>query len=362
MIQRLLSLFWVFGLLLASCGKKQESTSATTQTITESVYASGYVKSRNQYQVFSKTSGTLQKIWVKKGDAVRVGQLLFSVSGDVSRLNADNARLAANFSDLSANQDKLRELELSIEVSKKKMDQDALNLQRQKKLWQDEIGTRFELEQRELAYANSKAAYESARLRYQELKKQLQFSAEQSRNSWSISQSLLKDIEIRSEVDGRIYSIQKEKGELVSPQAPLALLGDASAYTLLLQVDENDIIHVKPGQQVFITLDSYKGQVFEARVDAINPLMNERSRTFEVEATFVKQPETLYPNLTFEANIVLQIKEKALTIPRSYLVDEEFVWVGKSEKRKVKTGLKDYQKVEILEGLSSSDKIFMPQE
>lgn len=62
--------------------------------------------------------------------------------------------------------------------------------------------------------------------------------------------------------------------------------------------------------------------------------MNERSRSFEVEASFTQQPDVLYPNLTVEANIVLQSKENVLTIPRKYLVDEEYVWISATEKGK----------------------------
>ena len=351
-----LSLFFLF-----SCGSKTQFIQPITETISESVYASGFVKSAGQYQVFAKANGILEKSWVAKGDLVKKGQILFSISNDVSALTRDNAQLAASNADIRANRDKLQELSLSIDVSKKKMENDRLVLERQRRLWKDQIGTRFELEQRELAYTNSTSAYQSAQLRYNELKKQLNFTSAQSKKSLSISTSMLSDYTVRSEVNGRVYSILKEKGEAVSPQMPLALIGDASAFTLIMQVDENDIVHILPGQKIAVTMDSYKGKLFEAEVDKINPLMNERSRSFEVEAHFTKSPEVLYPNLTLEANIILHRKENALTIPRSYLLDNDSVWVSKKEKRKVVVGLKDYQKVEILQGLSSKDKIYLPQ-
>ena len=114
------------------------------------------------------------------------------------------------------------------------------------------------------------------------------------------------------------------------------------------------------GQQVFITLDSYKGQVFEATISKIAPIMNERSKSFTVEADFTNPPPTLYPNLTAEANIVIQTKEKALTIPRAYLVDDNHVLKENDKRQEVKIGLKDYKKVEILSGLSAGDVIVKP--
>ncbi len=348
-------------IMFVSCGQKQEYTQPVIEKITESVYASGYLKSNDQYQVFAKANGLLQKVWVKKGEEVKKGQLLFTLSNEVSKLNAANAQLAATNADYHGNLDKLRELDLAIEVSKKKMENDLLVLERQQKLWAEQIGTKFELEQRELSYANSKSTYESAKLRYNELKKQLSYSSEQSKKNLSISQSMLDDYNVRSEVNGKVYSIVKEQGEMISPQTPLAILGNAQSFTIMLQVDENDIVKVIPGRKVFITMDSYKGQVFEAVVDKVNPLMNERSRTFEVEATFTKAPELLYPNLTLEANIVMQSKDNALTIPRKYLIDDEYVMMSEKKKKLVKVGLKDYQKVEIIEGLTKEDKIMLPR-
>lgn len=347
--------------MLASCGQKQEYTQPVIEKITESVYASGYLKSNEQYQVFAKVNGLLQKIWVKKGDVVKKGQLIFTLSNEVSKLNVANAQLNAVNADYYANLDKLRELDLAIEVSMKKLGNDQLLLERQRTLWAEQIGTKFELEQRELSYANSKATYESAKLRYNELKKQLRFSSKQSKHNLSISRSMLDDYNVRSEVNGMVYSIEKEQGEMVSPQAPLAILGSAQHFTIILQVDENDIVNVAPGKKVFITMDSYKGQVFEAVVDHVNPLMNERSRTFEVEATFVKVPEIVYPNLTLEANIIMQSKDNAMTIPRKYLVDDTYVMMSESKRKLVKVGLKDYQKVEILQGLNKDDKIMLPR-
>ena len=109
-------------------------------------------------------------------------------------------------------------------------------------------------------------------------------------------------------------------------------------------------------------MDSYKGEVFEAIIDKIFPLMNEKSRSFTAEAHFIKQPPNLYPNLSSEANIIIETKEKAITIPRNYLVENSFIITGKNERKKVITGLMDYEKVEIVKGLSVTDEIIKPKQ
>ena len=89
--------------------------------------------------------------------------------------------------------------------------------------------------------------------------------------------------------------------------------------------------------------------------------MDERSRTFKIEAHFTNPPQKLYPNLTAEANIIIQIKKNAITIPKAYLIQGKYVLVNKDEKREVKTGLSDYQKVEISSGLTAGETIYKPQ-
>lgn len=346
--------------MLFACGKQPEKTQPTTENITESVYASGIIKSKNQYQVFATVGGIIQKVLVREGDVVKKGDPLLVIQNEASRLNAENAKLAADFADRNISGDRLSELKGLIETARTKMLNDSLLLQRQRGLWAQQIGSKVELEQRELAYANSANTYQSAVLRYRDLQKQLDFAAAQSKKLLSISQSLAQDYTVRSLTDGRVYSLLKEPGEMVGLQSPVAIIGDAEAFVAVLQVDENDIARVKPGQRVLLLLDSYKGQVFEAKVSKIDPIMNERTRTFSMEADFVQRPPTLYPNLTTEANIIIQSKEKVVTIPRAYLLNDSLVILTDKSQRKVAVGLKDYQKVEILGGLSANETILKP--
>jgi multidrug efflux pump subunit AcrA (membrane-fusion protein) len=347
-------------LLLAACTSKQETTQPTEEGITESVYASGVVKSINQYQVFSTVTGLLSEILVAEGDTILQGTTLFRIKSTTAKLNVENAQLAAENASLNTNIDKLNELKINIDLAKSKVKNDSLLFERQKNLWQQNIGSKVAFEQAELSYKNAVTAYESALLRYNDLKKQVDFTAKQTSKNLQISNTLLNDYAIKSEAGGKVFSILKEKGELITPQNPIAVIGDAQEFILELQIDEYDIAKIKTGQKIIVTLDSYKGQVFEATVNTITPIMNERTRSFTIEAIFIKRPKVLYPNLTVEANIIIQSKEKTITIPRSYLVKDSFVLLSNEEKRAVKIGLKDYNKVEILEGLTTADNILKP--
>ena len=101
--------------------------------------------------------------------------------------------------------------------------------------------------------------------------------------------------------------------------------------------------------------------MLEAVIDKIYPIMDERSRTFKIEAHFVNPPKKLYPNLTAEANIIIQTKENLITIPNMYLLPGDSVFIAKDQKRKVKIGLNDYQNVEIIQGLKVGETIYQPE-
>ena len=346
--------------LLFSCKKKPEEIRPVVQDITESVYASGIIKSKNQYQVFATVNGLVQQIFVTEGDTVKKGDAIIKVLNETSQLNTENARLSAQYAEPGANTEKLNELNLIIEVARSKMMNDSLLLHRQRNLWNEGIGSRNELEQRELALKNSISAYRSSILRLSDLEKQLNFSSNQSKKNLQISTTIARDYTIKSEVNGRVYSLLKEKGEMVNTQSPVAIIGDANNFVIELQVDEYDIAKIRIGQKIVLNMDSYKGEIFEAVVEKVNPIMNERTRAFTIDAAFTKRPELLYPNLSAEANIIIQTKAKALTIPRSYLIDDGFVLMPNNEKKAVVTGLKDYQLVEIIKGLSAADLILKP--
>jgi len=343
-----------------SCKSKVETIKPTFESITESIYASGIIKSKNQYQAFATVNGIVKEIYVTEGDTVQKGTPILSIANDAQKLSKENAELAANFSSFNNNQDKLNESKMLVELAENKLKNDSALYFRQKNLWQQQIGTKVEFEQRELAYLNSRAALFSAKVRFKDLKRQLDFNSSQSKNNLQITSKLESDYILKSEIDGIVYNITKSKGEIVGAQTSVAIIGDAKNFILEMQVDEYDILKISKNMAVMVTLDSYRGKVFEARVSKINPIMNERSKTFLVEALFTKAPEVLFPNINFEANIVLNTKNKSILIPRSYLIGDSLVIKKNGDTIKVKTGLKDYQKIEILSGITREMELKKP--
>jgi HlyD family secretion protein len=346
---------------LFSCGKPENETiNPEVRSITESVYASGIVKAVDQYEAFTLATGPIQEIFVKEGDTVEIGTPILAVFSEREKLSRESAELARSFADLQANQSRIRDLELSIELAKSKMKNDSLLYVRQQNLWNKGIGSAVELEQRQLAYQSSKSSYDSYLLRYRELKREVEFNSKSASKTLDISKVLESEYVLKSKIKGKVYAILKEKGEMVTAQIPLAILGSTDKFLMELQVDEYDISKVLPGQRVMVSMDSYNGEVFEAKVTQVYPIMDSKSKSFTVEAEFLKNPPRLYPNLTLEANIITDIKEKTLVIPRNYLINDERVITENGDTLLVKVGIKDYQFAEILEGLDEKTTLIKP--
>ena len=351
-------------LIFISCKDKFDETKPIIGDVTESVYASGIIKSENQYTVFSIVSGILNKIDVVAGQTIANDQLLFELENDKAELNTENARLAYQLSQNNSRyiQDKISEMEYKVQLSRDKLLVDKSLYDRNNRIKEDHIISEVDFEKVELAYKSSQLNLKTSQKQLSQLKSQLNFDQNKNNILLQIGQKTQNDYQIKSAFSGQLFDVLVKEGTLISPQIPLAIIGQKNAFLLEFEVDENDMARVQLNQFVLVTLDSYKNQVFDAKVDKIYPIMNEQSRTFKIEAHFINPPQKLYPNLSAEANIIIQTKKNAITIPKNYLLKGDSILISKKEKRKVKIGLSDYQKVEILEGLKADEIIYKPKE
>jgi len=347
--------------LLGSCGNKQVVITPVIQDITESVYASGVIKSKNQYEVFATVNGLISEVFVDEGSPVDIGSPILLITNDAQEVIAENALLLADYNSLNSNRGKLVEVKILVNLTRNQMRNDSSLLERKQRLWTQNIGTKVSLEQQALLYENSKYTYEAAMEKSKELSKQLKYLSRQANNNLSITNTITTDYLVRSKIKGKVYQMNLAKGEMVTPQKQIAILGHGKKYLLEMEVDEYDIVAIKLGMSVLVVLNSYKDSVFTALVTKINPIMNVQSKTFTIEAAFTAPPSVLFPNISFEANVVIRTKKKAMLIPRNYLLNDSTVMDKTGKQLLVKTGLMDYQKVEILSGITMDSELILPE-
>ena len=272
-------------LFIISCKKKQESTHPLVGDITESVYASGIIKSQHQYQVYSTVSGTINAILVEEGNYVKKGSPLLSITNISSKLLTENAKLAAAYNSESTITYKLDQLKKNIDLSRSKMQNDSLLWQRQKNLYANQVGSLNQLELRELQYKSSLTAFETALLNYNDVKKQLVLTTKQSKNILEINKNQQNDFTIKSETDGLVYMILIEKGEMVNPQMPIAVITIIDSQKLL---SPKRMLDLRPGvvHCVFDSPISTKGKTMndlDALKEEVKQAMLKRLKAFNSE-------------------------------------------------------------------------------
>jgi multidrug efflux pump subunit AcrA (membrane-fusion protein) len=355
--------FWMGSLMLflGACNHGEETVRPQLTDITESVYASVTVQPKDQYQAFPAVAGILVQNLVSEGDIVKSGQPIAQIDNSNPELSSKNARLSLDLAqqNLYGEQSILKELEAQIQSARLKMRNDSINYERQKALRANNIGSESDFDARKLAFETSKENLGLLQARLRQTRNQLKVQLEQARNNYEASLNTKRDFTVTSQMDGRVYELTMEAGELVSQQQPIALIGNKDTFILELLVDEVDIARIQLHQTVIVRLDAYKTETFKAQVSKIYPSMDVRSQSFKIEAVFRQRPPKLYPGLTGEANIIIQTKENVLTIPQDYRLEDNKVRT-KAGEQTVQTGLENFERIEILEGLDTSTVLLKP--
>ncbi|WP_420386745.1 efflux RND transporter periplasmic adaptor subunit [Roseivirga sp.] len=352
-----------FLLALSACSSDEVPIKPKVMTITESVYASVIIEPESAYKVHSAVSGIVDQVFVEEGDSVKKGDVLLKILNSNPELNLENARLQLKMAQESyeGGSNVLNELKDEIEIASLKLENDSINFIKQKNLWSQNIGTRNTYEAKELAFKTSRSNLAILQNRYKRTIEDLETQLRVAKNNYQAALNTNEEHLIESLIDGKVYSLLKEPGEIINSQEPLAMIGKSNEFVIQLSVDEVDIAKVDLEQLVIVALDAYPSQTFQARVSKIYPQKNQATQTFQVEAIFSPSPERLFSGLSGEANIVISSKLQALVIPRDYLSSDGQVRTENGF-MKVRTGLMDLENVEILSGIDTTTYLYLPKQ
>ncbi|WP_299124330.1 HlyD family efflux transporter periplasmic adaptor subunit [uncultured Winogradskyella sp.] len=346
-------------LFLFACSNKQEKTLPKERALTESVYASATVQPDSLYQVYAIVSGLIDTNLIEEGDLVSKDQHLFQIINNTPKLNTQNAQFALNLAqeNYRGSATILNSIESEIEAAKLKLKNDSINYFRQKNLWNQNIGSKAQYDNKKLNYELASNQLKVLQNKLNRTKNELQTALKQAQNKYQSAAITTKDFTVNSKINGKVYALYKEPGEIVNSMEPLASIGSAKRFIIELLVDEVDIVRITLNQEVLINLDAYNDIIFKGKISKIYPKKDERNQTFVVEANFNEQPKVLYPGLSGEANIIIAKKEKVLTIPKAYLNDNNEVETDDGFVA-VKTGLQNMDYIEILSGISKDTFIY----
>lgn len=349
-------------LFLTACEEKFEETKPSFVKMTESVYASVTILPVDLYQVYSVVPGILEKVDIKEGDQVKIGQTIAKISSSNQKIQIEKAALNVNYAreNYEGKATALKSITDEINLLKDQIQLDSTNFFRQKSLWKKGIGSKNQLETKQLKYESNQSKLKILFKKYDQTKFELENYFKNTQNDLKRVKSNLQDFYIKSKVDGTVYTLLKNEGELISQQQPLAQIGKSNSFVIEMMIDEVDVAKIELDQKALISLDAYEGQVFEAKVNKIYPLKDNRTQTFKVEAAFEQAPPKLFAGLSGEANIVLSEKENVLTIPVNYVLENGNVNTKDGE-ISIKTGMKNMEWIEVVAGIDTATVLLKPE-
>src|SRR5436853_2086329 len=136
---------------------KVSSEKASKRTIIETVTASGKIYPEVEVKISPDISGEIIELNVAEGDSVRRGQVLAKIYADIYSLQRDEAASRVNQSSATVENSRA-----ALDALKASMEQAEQNYNRNKKLFDDKVISKSELELYETSLKSAKANYTAA--------------------------------------------------------------------------------------------------------------------------------------------------------------------------------------------------------
>ncbi|WP_372944627.1 efflux RND transporter periplasmic adaptor subunit [Muriicola sp.] len=280
----------------------------------------GDVATKQNVLIYPEMAGTLESVYVSEGDRVVKGQLLGRI---------DDGGMASQLEQLKA-QAALAET----------------TYERQKRLWEQHIGS-------EIQYLQAKTSYEAAKNSVEQVERQLSKSA------------------LRAPFSGIIDDVIKDQGTVVAPGpgSEVFRIVNLSHMYITVNVPETYVGSIQKGTLAKVYFPVL-GDSVQTRVRQAGNYINPNNRSFNVEIPVPNEKGNIKPNLTARVMINDYTNPQALLIPQSVISEnaegEQYVFIaedptdelkGTARKRVVTTGKTQGRFVEILGGLQAGELI-----
>jgi len=321
-------------------------TGLVESTITNS--RAGTVKARQRAHLSSEVGGRVISVPHDTGDRVQKGDLLLRLNdaAEVSNLEMAQRELMAS---------KANRTRSCLEASRAKREH-----ARFQDLSHKELVSTDELDKVHSMSQTSAAACQAA-----------DANVERARTRIKEAQAQLQKMVLYAPFSGILADVKVEVGEWTTPAPPgvpipaVLDLIDPTSIFIRAPMDEVDSSKIHPDQLARITLDPYPKQSFMGRVVRVSPYVDnieEQNRTvaIEVELDDHDFATTLLPGTSADVEIILSQKERVLRIPRTAVLEGDKVWIVEQAhitERMIQMGLKNWDYVEIQEGLSEGEAV-----
>lgn len=178
------------------------------------------------------------------------------------------------------------------------------------------------------------------------------------------TKKLIEETFIRSPIAGVAALKNMEVGEIVKNDSIIATIMDISKVFVSLNISETEAKLLKEGQHVTFTADAFGDEQFKGTIARITPVLDPKTRTFEIKAIVVNRDTKLLPGMFVRAKIIVEKNVNAILIPSEALISRngtegEVLLVKKNIalRQKITLGRELNGKIEVREGLSVGETI-----
>ncbi|MBB6610238.1 efflux RND transporter periplasmic adaptor subunit [Pontibacter sp. Tf4] len=373
--------------------------------VVEKVSASGKIQPETEVKISPDVSGEIIELNVEEGDSVVKGQLLLRIRPDNYQSFVDAQEASVNSSRANLSQAKAR-----LAQAQANQVQVRNAYERNKKLFEQKVISEAEFEQ-------SRSSYNAGMQEIESLKQSVraaEFGVQNAQASLKDARENLNKTTIYAPVSGTVSKLNVERGERVVGTSQMAgteimRIANLNNMEVRVNVNENDIIRVSLGDSVQVEVDSYatRDEKFKGIVTAIantakDAATLEAVTEFEVRIRLLndsynhlaeKNPRPFRPGMTASVDIITERKSNVLSVPLSAVTtraeekkdeatkkpETSNANAAEDEKRpavkldeivflydaatntvkaqKVKTGISDFDNIEIVSGIKAGQKV-----
>ncbi|MBM7582247.1 RND family efflux transporter MFP subunit [Caldicoprobacter guelmensis] len=365
---------------------------------------SGILKPINEAMVIPQIPAKVSKVHVKVGQQVKEGDVLIELeAGDVERQIAQaQAAYEASKASVELSKRKLQDLEsqknrLQAEIGKldKQIEGLTKSLNEARQAIEPEIAKLQEMRQKGVIsdeqfeeqkarleeqlktlqdgldkLLQQKAALEKSKLELESAIKSLPYDSNtldaqlnQAKVALDTAKSAADKLKLFSPIDGVVSSLSVQPGQMATQTSPPVTVIDTSALVLDIRLSEFDVAKVQPGQRVKVYVEAMGSQPVEGVIEWVSPSTDLRSQAYPARIKVENVSGKLRPGMFARVILVLDRKDNVVVVPKRSIIrqgDHAYVFVikGKAvERREVKVGMDDGERVEIISGLQSGEQV-----
>ena len=383
------------GLLLGCSGAtKDEAPVVPVQllqveksTLEQKVTADAVLFPIAQSAIVPKISAPVQKFLVNRGSPVRAGQLLavlenrdLAAAAHENKGSYDQAQAQYATTTAADLPQEVQKAQLDAQAAKQQLDAQQKVYDSRQELFQQGALPRKELDQAGVDLTNARNQYEIAQKRLDALnavgKQQTLKSAkgqlESAQGKYQGAAAQLGYSEVRSPINGVVTDRPLYPGEMAAAGTPLLTIMDISTVIARAHIPQQSAALLKSGDKATITVPGMD-QPVSGKVSLVSPALDANSTTVEVWVQIKNSGEKLKPGTTVQLSMVARSLPGTLAVPAAALLtapdgvtsvmlesacpDSKNASDRCALQREVKAGIRDQDRVQIVEGLREGDKV-----